>query len=138
MEDARVIAANIDQDQFKEETEEEKKARWGHPDYDIKKLLEEQDLKESIPKLEEHKIDSEIFWQLGEKEFTEKLDVKVFGQVKLLMLKIEEIKESHKKKNEEKDKLKDKLTEEDKKKLLVLSNTQGNEIKEINDATKKI
>jgi hypothetical protein len=54
------------------------------------------------------------------------------------MLKIEEIKESHKKKNEEKHKLKDKLTEEDKKKLLVLSNTQGNEIKEINDATKKI
>lgn len=41
MEDARVIAANIDQDQFKEETEEEKTARWGHPDYDIKKLLEE-------------------------------------------------------------------------------------------------
>ena len=68
MEDARVIAANIDQDQFKEETEEEKKVRWGHPKYDIKKLLEEQDLKDSIPKLEEHKIDDDIFWQLEEKE----------------------------------------------------------------------
>ena len=41
MEDARVIAAGIDQNQFKEETEEEKKVRWGNPKYDIKKLLEE-------------------------------------------------------------------------------------------------
>lgn len=41
MDDARVIAAGIDQDQFKDETEEEKKVRWGHPKYDIKKLLEE-------------------------------------------------------------------------------------------------
>lgn len=120
MEDARVIAANIDMSQFKDETEEEKLARWGHPSYDIKKLLEEQDLKDSIPKLEEHKIDSELFWQLAEGEFTEKLDVKVYGQVKMLMHKIEEIKADHKKQNEEKDKLKDKLTEEDKKKIEVL------------------
>ena len=41
MEDARLIASNIDQDQFKEETEEEKKVRWGYPKYDVKKLLEE-------------------------------------------------------------------------------------------------
>ena len=62
VEDPRIIAANIDQDQFKEESEEEKQARWGHPKYDIKKLLEEQDLKECIPKLDEQKIDDELFW----------------------------------------------------------------------------
>jgi hypothetical protein len=54
MEDARVIAANTDPNQFKEETEEEKKERWGFPEYDPKKLLEEFDLKDKIPKLEEH------------------------------------------------------------------------------------
>lgn len=54
MEDARVIAANTDPNLFKEETEEEKKERWGYPAYDPKKLLEEFDLKDSIPMLEEH------------------------------------------------------------------------------------
>ena len=104
MDDARVIAAGIDQDQFKDETEEEKKARWGHPKYDIKKLLEEQDLKDSIPKLDENKIDDELFWQLEEKEFSEKLEVKVFGQLKMLMARIKEIKDDHTKSMEEKDK----------------------------------
>jgi hypothetical protein len=88
MEDARVIAANIDQDQFKEETEEEKKVRWGHPKHDIKKLLEELDLKDTITKLEEIKIDDELFWSIEEKEFEEKVEVKVFGQRKMLMAKI--------------------------------------------------
>jgi len=129
MDDARVIAAGIDQDQFKDETEEEKKVRWGHPKYDIKKLLEEQDLKDMIPKLDENKIDDELFWQLEEKEFSEKLEVKVFGQLKMLMAKIKEIKDDHAKSMEEKDKLKDELTEDDKKKIAVLASGAEDEKK---------
>lgn len=129
MDDARVIAAGIDQDQFKDETEEEKKVRWGYPKYDIKKLLEEQDLKDIIPKLDENKIDAELFWQLEEKEFSEKLEVKVFGQLKMLMAKIKEIKDDHAKSMEEKDKLKDELTEDDKKKIAVLASGAEEETK---------
>lgn len=120
MEDARVIAANTDASLLKEETEEEKQERWGHPEYDPKKLLEEFDCKDSIPKLEEHKIDNALFWQLDEGEIADKLEVKVFGTLKLLMNRIAEIQEEHKKAMEQKDKDKEKLSEEDKKKLAVL------------------
>ena len=121
MEDARVIAADADASALKEETEEEKKERWGHPAYDPKKLLEEFDCKDSIPKLEEHQIDSALFWQLGEGEIADKLAVTVFGTLKLLMNRIAEIKEEHKKAMAQKDKEKQKLSEEDKKKLAVLA-----------------
>lgn len=121
MEDARVIAANTDPSLLKEETEEEKLERWGHPAHDPKQLLEEVECKESIPKLEEHKIDDALFWQLGEGEIGDKLEVKVFGTLKLLMLRIAEIKEEHKMKMEQLDKDKDKLSAEDKKKLAVLA-----------------
>merc|ERR1711937_121992 len=92
-------------------------------DYDPKKLLEEFGCKDSIPKLEEHKIDNALFWQLGEGEIGGKLEVKVFGTLKLMMLKIAEIKEEHKKKMQEKDQEKDKLSAEDKKKLAVLASS---------------
>jgi len=121
MEDARVIAANTDPNILKEETEEEKLARWGHPDYDPKKLLEELGCEASIPKLEEHKIDDALFWQLGEGEVGAQLDVSVFGTLKLLMMRIEEIKEEHKKKMEQLDKEKDQLSAADKEKLAVLA-----------------
>ena len=90
-----MIAANIDVSQFKEETEEEKKERWGHPTYDIKQLLTEQGLKESIAKLEEKKIDDQLFWELNEGEFESQLEVKIYGQRKLLMERIQELKDEH-------------------------------------------
>lgn len=121
MEDARLIASNIDKDQFKEETEEEKKIRWGNPKYDVKKLLEELELKDKIPKLEEHKIDDEMFWLLEEGDFEGKLEISLYGQRKQLMAKIADIKEEHTKNMEEKDKLKDQLTDEDKKNIELLA-----------------
>ena len=90
-----MIAANIDVSQFKEETEDEKKERWGHPTYDIKQLLTEQGLKESIAKLEEKKIDDQLFWELNEGEFESQLEVKIYGQRKLLMERIQELKDEH-------------------------------------------
>ena len=90
-----MIAANIDVSQFKEETEDEKKERWGHPTYDVKQLLTEQGLKESIAKLEEKKIDDQLFWELNEGEFESQLEVKIYGQRKLLMERIQELKDEH-------------------------------------------
>ena len=121
MEDARVIAADADASALKEETEEEKKERWGHPTYDPKKLLEEFDCKDSIPKLEEHKIDDALFWQLEEGEVGDKLEVKVFGTLKMLMRRIAEIWEEHEKTMAQQDKDKKKLSQEDKAKLAVLA-----------------
>jgi hypothetical protein len=121
MEDARVIAADADASLLKEETEEEKKERWGHPAYDPKKLLEEFECKDSIPKLEEHKIDDALFWQLEEGEVGDKLEVKVFGTLKMLMKRIAEIKEEHEKTMAQRDKDKKKLSQEDKAKLAVLA-----------------
>lgn len=132
-EDARVIAANTDASLLKEETEEEKNERWGHPTYDPKKLLEEFDCKDSIPKLEEHQIDDALFWQLAEGDIGGKLEVKVFGTLKLLMKRIADIQAEHKKAMEQKDKEKEKLSEADKKKLAVLvgetKNDDGLQIK---------
>ena len=120
MEDARVIAADADASLLKEETEEEKKERWGHPAYDPKKLLEEFECKDSIPKLEEHKIDDALFWQLEEGEVGDKLEVKVFGTLKMLMRRIAEIREEHEKTMAQQDKDKKKLSQDDKAKLAVL------------------
>lgn len=99
-----MIAANIDTSQFREETEEEKKERWGHPTYDIKQLLTEQGLKDKIEKLEEKKIDAQIFWELNEKDLENELGVSVFGQRKLLMERMQDLKEEHTKAMEKKDK----------------------------------
>lgn len=121
MEDARVIAADEAMNAQKEETEEEKTKRWGHPTYDVKKLLEEFECKDSIPKLEEHKIDDALFWELDEGEVGDKLEVKVFGTLKALMMRIGELWEEHKKAMEQKDKEKKKLSQEDKRKLAVLA-----------------
>lgn len=38
---------------------------------------------------------------MEEKEFAEKLDIKVFGQLKLFMVRVNELKDEHKKKMEE-------------------------------------
>lgn len=87
VEDPRVLASNVDVKQFKDETEEEKKERWGYPEYDPKNLLEEFELKDSIPMLEENGIDNELFWQLDEGNFKDKLKVENFGTLKQIMLR---------------------------------------------------
>lgn len=76
-EDPRIIADEADENELREETEEEKLERWGYPEYDVRKLLEEQmeeaEAKATIAKLEELKIDEESFWQLSEEEFKDQL-----------------------------------------------------------------
>lgn len=78
-----------------EETEEKKKQRIGFPKDDIDALLKEFDCGESIPKVKEHMITPEQFWQLEEGEFESLLDVKTFGTRKKLFKKITEIKKDH-------------------------------------------
>lgn len=93
----------------KEETEEEKKKRIGFPAYDIEQLLKECECEESIPKLAEHDIDAEIFWGLGDGDFKDMLEVKVFGTRKKLMMRMDDIRSEHEeaanKKHEEEKKI---------------------------------
>jgi len=82
------------------------------------------DAKAAIAKLSELKIDDESFWQLSEDEFKDKLEITVFGALRLLTLRIAEIKEDHKKTMEKRDKDKKKLSELDKQNVqALLSNT---------------
>ena len=60
-------------------------------------------------------------WELGEGEVGDKLEVKVFGTLKLLMLRITEMKEEHKARMKQLDVDKEKLSAEDKKQLAVLA-----------------
>jgi len=119
-EDPRIIADEADENELREETEEEKLERWSYPEYDIHQLLEEVDAKAAIAKLSELKIDDESFWQLSEDEFKDKLEITVFGTLRLLTLRIAEIKEDHKKTMEKRDKDKKKLSESDKKNVQAL------------------
>jgi len=82
--------------------------------------LAEADAKAAIAKLSELKIDDESFWQLSEEEFKDKLEITVFGALRLLTLRIAEIKEDHKKTMEKRDKDKNKLSELDKKNVQAL------------------
>jgi len=115
--DPRVIADAADEDDLKDETEEEKSKRYGHPDYDLEKLFKEVGAEDSLEKLKEHKIVSVLFWTLEEKELREKLEVKVFGAEKKLFMRREQIKKNHRKAMEKADEDKDKLNEEDKRSI---------------------
>lgn len=122
------MSNDSDKKLLKEETEEEKTERWGLPEYDINQLLKEAEAEDAIKKIEEHKIDAEAFWELAEDEFKDKLGIETFGTLKLLMLRIEEIKEEHKKLMEKRDKDKKKMSDEERKnmkKLMTNENDDG-------------
>lgn len=73
-----LIKKNEDLDK-KEETEDEKKDRIGHPKKDIYEIMKEEGLESQIEKLKEHEIDNEVFWYLTEGDFTEMIEVKIYG-----------------------------------------------------------
>lgn len=84
--------------EFKEEekeTEDQKKKRVGFPNNNIESLLKEYECEESIPKLKEHQISSEQFWQLTEDEVKDMLEVKTFGTRKKLLKKMKDITAEH-------------------------------------------
>lgn len=95
-----------------DETEEEKMERYGQPDHDIIQLLEEFKVENPKAKLEEHQIDKEIFWNMGEGNFEAQFDLKKFGSRRRLAQRMAEIKEEHKKAMEQKDKDAKKMTED--------------------------
>lgn len=79
------------------ETAEEKTKRIGLPTYDVKQLLKELQLEDAIVKMDEHEIDKESFWALGDGDFKDMFDIKLIGQRKKLVNKMAEIKEDHEK-----------------------------------------
>ena len=87
----------LGEDLKKEETEEEKKKRMGHPDVSAEMVLKQTGLEKIIPNLEENKITDKIFWTLDEGQLESTLKVEVFGARKLLMKKMKEIKDKHEK-----------------------------------------
>lgn len=95
--------------------------RYGNPDYDITKLLEEFKVEGIEEKMKKAKIDKELFWQMNEGELGECFDIKKFGTKRRLHQKIEELKEEHKLKMEKKDKDSKKLSEEEKQNLSALA-----------------
>jgi len=63
--------------------------------------LKELDCEDAIPKLEEHKIDAEVFWNsLEEKNLEELLGIKQFGKKKKFMKKRKNIYDEYMKKKE--------------------------------------
>ena len=83
-------------DEEKKETTAERKARVGFPSQDIKELLKEIGCEDAIPKLEENKIDQDIFWYvLEEGHLEDQLGIKTFGKKKKLMNKIQSIRKDH-------------------------------------------
>merc|ERR1712072_258290 len=86
----------------KEETEDERKKRIGFPSYDIEELFEELNIESQYPKLKEHEIDAELFWELGDGEINDMCEIKVVGQQRKLKKRMEEIKKEHEKAMEEK------------------------------------
>lgn len=88
----------------KVETPEEKAKRIGNPTHDVEALMKEMGLEEQIPNLEKHEIDSDLFWALGDGELKDMIEVKVHGQRKRLLKRIEEIKKEHEEAMEKKHK----------------------------------
>ena len=74
------------------------------PSYDIKKLLEENNLSEAYKKVEEHNMDQDAFWALDDGKIKELLGVESFGERKHLVRVMDEIKKKHMKDMEEKHK----------------------------------
>jgi hypothetical protein len=75
-----LIPEEKENDDKKEETPEEKKKRIGFPSYDVHQLLKEIGLNEQSEKLNEHEIDSELFWELGDGDLKDMIEVKIHGQ----------------------------------------------------------
>ena len=65
------------------------------PSYDIKKLLEENNLTEAYKKVQEHNMDQEAFWALDDGKIKELLGVESFGERKHLVRVMDEIKKKH-------------------------------------------
>jgi hypothetical protein len=80
-----------------EETAEEKTKRIGLPTYDVAQLLKELQLEGTLAKMEEHEINSELFWDLGDGDLSGMLDIKLIGQRKKLVKRMAEIKAAHEK-----------------------------------------
>ena len=66
--------------------------------------MKEVGCEEQIPKLEEYRIDQEVFWGLEDNDFKTIVDIQSFGNRKTLMRRIKEIKDEHEKEMEEKHK----------------------------------
>ena len=77
------------------ESEEDKNERMGYPSVEPNQVLEECGLGEVLPKLEEHKISNELFWELKEEEFEKLLDIKLFAQRRTLFDKMQTILKDH-------------------------------------------
>jgi len=91
------------------ETDEEKKQRIGIPDQDIEELLKQFKCEESIPKIKEHAIDKNQFWNLEIGQLEELLEVKIFGRRKKLFKRMTEIKKKNEEDAEEVRKLEDEV-----------------------------
>lgn len=90
----------IDDEKYKveeEETDEQKKVRMGYPAKDIEELLKDCGLSDSIAKLKENKVDTEVFWEMEEDKFESVLDVKIYGLKQTLALKRKQFLKEHKK-----------------------------------------
>ena len=69
----------------------------GYPAKDIEELLKDCGLTDSIAKLKENKVDTEVFWEMEEDKFESVLDVKIYGLKQTLVLKRKQYLKEHKK-----------------------------------------
>lgn len=92
-----LIQEDEDKTKEEEESEDEKKERIGFPSHDIEDLMNELGLQDKIEKLKECEIDAELFWELTDEALKDTLEVKIHGQRKKLLKRIEDIKKEHEK-----------------------------------------
>jgi len=92
-----LIQEDEDKTKEEEESDDEKKARIGFPSHDIEDLMNELGLQDKIEKLKENEIDAELFWELTDEALKDTLEVKIHGQRKRLLKRIEDIKKEHEK-----------------------------------------
>lgn len=64
---------------MKEETQEEKDERFGCPDIDIVKLLDEYKVENSDEKVKKHQIDADVFMKMSEEDIGKTFDITKFG-----------------------------------------------------------
>lgn len=112
--DPRIATAD-DEDCVKEdETEEQKKKRYGQPKYELETLCKEVGAEKTIEKLKELKINDYVFWTADAGELEEKLEIEVFGVKKKFFKRRQKILDEHRKSMEKLDEEKDQLTAKDK------------------------
>merc|ERR1711959_598847 len=80
-----------------EEDEDKKKERIGFPTYNMEELLKEVGLGDKMEKINECEIDAELFWELTDDVLKDTLEIKLHGQRKQLLERMEEIKQEHEK-----------------------------------------